>query len=259
MRILVLSDLHLEFCRDLCDHAGQPVRCDAEVVVLAGDIHSGSDGVNWARETFAKQEIVYVPGNHEHYGWVLQDSEDAMRSTAKEHGVHLLSEGRVEVSGVTFLGTTLWTDFGLFGPDAIDRSLVASHAINDFRRIDFNEGGVIRALRPFDTLELHTKAVRWLNSQLDQCDPARTVVVTHHGPSRRSVHERWLDDELSPAFVSDLPLLLGRSALWIHGHTHDSFDYEAQDTRVICNPRGYPKLWGGWENEAFDPCLVIDM
>jgi hypothetical protein len=29
-----------------------------------------------------------------------------------------------------------------------------------------------------------------------------------------------------------------RSRLWIHGHTHTSFDYEARGTRVVCNPRG---------------------
>jgi hypothetical protein len=29
--------------------------------------------------------------------------------------------------------------------------------------------------------------------------------------------------------------------LWIHGHTHDSFDYMVGETRVICHPKGYPK------------------
>ena len=28
-------------------------------------------------------------------------------------------------------------------------------------------------------------------------------------------------------------------ALWIHGHKHESFDYEVNGTRVVCNPRGY--------------------
>ena len=33
---------------------------------------------------------------------------------------------------------------------------------------------------------------------------------------------------------------MGRSALWIHGHTHTFFDYVVSGTRVVCNPRGYP-------------------
>ena len=27
--------------------------------------------------------------------------------------------------------------------------------------------------------------------------------------------------------------------LWVHGHTHSSFDYNIHGTRVVCNPRGY--------------------
>ena len=27
--------------------------------------------------------------------------------------------------------------------------------------------------------------------------------------------------------------------LWTHGHVHDDFDYMINETRVICNPRGY--------------------
>jgi len=40
--------------------------------------------------------------------------------------------------------------------------------------------------------------------------------------------------------VSDLPSLVRAPvALWVHGHTHTAFDYFAEGTRVICNPRGY--------------------
>ena len=27
--------------------------------------------------------------------------------------------------------------------------------------------------------------------------------------------------------------------LWMHGHTHEDFDYVLGETRVVCNPRGY--------------------
>ncbi|MDO9146587.1 MAG: hypothetical protein Q7U52_02785 [Hydrogenophaga sp.] len=37
-------------------------------VVLARDIAEGGQGIRWARETFATQEIVYVAGNHALYG-----------------------------------------------------------------------------------------------------------------------------------------------------------------------------------------------
>jgi hypothetical protein len=42
MRIRILSDLHLEFRR------WTPPEADADVIVLAGDIHVGIQGVEWA-------------------------------------------------------------------------------------------------------------------------------------------------------------------------------------------------------------------
>ena len=46
--------------------------------------------------------------------------------------------------------------------------------------------------------------------------------------------------------------------LWVHGHTHDSFDYEVNGTRVLCNPRGYAKD-GRNENARFDVNLCVDV
>lgn len=46
MKIAYYSDLHLEFKRlDIINE-------DADVVILAGDIHIGEAGVVWAAETF---------------------------------------------------------------------------------------------------------------------------------------------------------------------------------------------------------------
>jgi hypothetical protein len=51
----------------------------------------------------------------------------------------------------------------------------------------------------------------------------------------------------------------GRSiCLWVHGHTHDSFDYVVNGTRVLCNPRGYAKD-GVNENVRFDPDLLVEV
>jgi Icc-related predicted phosphoesterase len=67
------------------------------------------------------------------------------------------------------------------------------------------------------------------------------VVVTHHAPSQQSIHPRYgVNNKLSPAYASSLESLMGEPVrLWIHGHTHDSFDYCIEGTRVVANPRGY--------------------
>jgi hypothetical protein len=61
---------------------------------------------------------------------------------------------------------------------------------------------------------------------------------------------------VSAAFVSDLDRLMGPPAnLWLHGHTHAAFDYNVRGTRVVCNPRGYPRE----RVPNFNPSLVIEI
>jgi len=98
----------------------------------------------------------------------------------------------------------------------------------------------------------------WLAAALDEPFAGETVVVTHHAPSSRSVHPRFARDLLSPAFASRLEPLMGgnRAALWVHGHTHDAFDYEIDGTRIICNPRGYLPHD---PSPGFRPDLVVEI
>ena len=48
-------------------------------------------------------------------------------------------------------------------------------------------------------------------------------------------------------------------SLWVHGHTHHSFDYRAGATRIVANPRGYPMKDGGFENPRFQAALLVDI
>ena len=70
---------------------------------------------------------------------------------------------------------------------------------------------------------------------------ARPVVITHHTPSRKSIHSKFAGSLPKACFVSNAERLIDRSRprLWIHGHTHDSFDYFVKGMRVVCNPRGH--------------------
>ena len=64
----------------------------------------------------------------------------------------------------------------------------------------------------------------WLEDQLQEPYDDKTVVITHHAPHPLSIHPRYVGDQLTGAFVSDLTPLLFQPDLWVHGHVHDSFD-----------------------------------
>jgi predicted phosphodiesterase len=246
MRVRVLSDLHLEF--GAIDLPEVP----ADVVVLAGDIHTGTQGLEWARVTFPRLPIVYVAGNHEYYGHAIPALQTTLRAHAAALDITLLENTSVELAGVTFLGCTLWTDFALFG----DARLAGQHAalvMNDYRRIRISP--IYRRLQPADTIRWHRRSFQWLSQALAQ-NRGPVVVVTHHVPSTRSIAPQYVDDLLTAAFASSCDTLVAASqaALWIHGHTHTAFDYMLGKTRVCCNPRGYPG-----ESSGFNPALVVEL
>lgn len=253
MKIYVLSDLHLELC------PWQAPAVDADVVVLAGDIHSHTHTIDWALAAFP-QPIIYVPGNHEFYDAEIHGLRQQLRQRAGGR-LHVLDDSAIEIEGVRFLGSTLWTDYKLFG---VDRQAGAMHAAKH----GLIDHACIRCapssrFLPADAARLHRKSVAWLSAELTKPHAGKTVVVTHHLPSRQSVAERFKDSLLSAAFASDLDALVGRADLWIHGHTHDCFDYELGGCRVICNPRGYMRRRAAGEPEAenpnFEPRKVVTL
>jgi Icc-related predicted phosphoesterase len=247
MKLHVLSDLHTEF-GDF-----DPPETDADVVVLAGDIGVGTDGVEWAARQYRKVPVTYVPGNHEYYHFDIGITEQ-LKSSAPAN-IHVLDQDAYEIEGVRFLGTTLWTDFKLYGEgEAWFSRREAKRSIDDFRSI---RNGA-RPFTPEDSVRLHEMSRAWLVGELQKEVNGRTVIVTHHLPATPSIAGRYRNDPLNPAFASSLEDIIERyqPELWIHGHTHVACDYEIYGTRVVCNPRGYPTET---PVRGFRPGLVVEV
>ncbi len=270
MKLLILSDLHLEFLPLV------PAASEADVVVLAGDIDLGVRGISWGRRSFPDHEVVYVAGNHEFYGNDWDTLLDDLREEAHRHRVHFLENDAVDISGVRFLGTALWIDFDFFGTDKrADAMRVAQEYMTDYVRISVSRSqtgfdqvnGKLRTdgqslLVPELVRARHLASRSWLKARFGESTDKKTIVVTHFLPSGQSVADRFKQDLTSAAFASDLDSLMGNAALWVHGHTHDSFDYTLNGTRVVCNPRGYCASWGNGiecENQLFDPKKMIEI
>lgn len=251
MKIQLMSDLHLEFT----PMTGSAT--EADVVVLAGDIGNSVQGVAWAAQQFAGKSVVYVPGNHEYFHSEIGQENFLLQQAGMAYGVHVLNRSAVVIDGVRFLGCTLWTDFGLFGEG--ERPWAYSAAwqdMPDFHAISCGE----RLFAPSDAAEMHRQDVAWLRRQLfEQHFPGQTVVVTHHAPARTSVPRRYRDNLLSACFASRCEDLFGTAVLWVHGHIHDTLDYEQRGTRVVCNPRGYFRPGRAPENPDFRADWVVEI
>ncbi len=130
--------------------------------------------------------------------------------------------------------------------------------MNDFHIIRCSDGS---PFRPQQALDLHQQSLNWITEELkkqEQNKQQPLVVITHHPPSPSSIAEVFEGDDLNPAFASDLDYLIKQYDIdvWIHGHTHISFDYLLEGTRVDCNPRGYLPYE---PNSGFEKYMVISL
>lgn len=266
MKLHILSDLHLEF------KTWEAPATDADVIILAGDICSHTHGLDWAvrQAAFAGKPIIYVIGNHEFYGAELIGLKKQIFAKAgvlrdKGHQIFVLDNESMEFEGVRIIGSTLWTDYKLFGAgmEMAFAQQEAKHSMNDHSCIFYAERGHqldsysrrSSLFLPIHAARIHVRSRVWLAAELAKPYAGKTVVITHHLPSMQSVAERFKGSVLSAAFASNLDRLVEKADVWIHGHTHDAFDYQLGNCRVVCNPKGYP----GERNAGFRPDLVLEI
>ena len=256
MKIQLLSDLHIEFG----DYRYQAT--DADVVILAGDIHVGVSGVVWAAAHIKDKPVVYVLGNHEYYRHVYPQLYKTLKETTAGTNIHVLENDCFSYQGVNFLGCTLWTDFAAFG-DPREASFHCESRMNDFKRIqlasdDTRADGLTNCrIRATDLARVHDHSITWLSGQLEQLNGQKNVVVTHHGPTKQSLPEHRLGDLISAGYVSNLEGVIRsfQPKAWVHGHLHSNSDYLVGDCRVLCNPRGY----SNGANPEFDSQLCFEV
>ena len=220
----------------------------------------------------AYKHVVYVMGNHEHYNGDFKNSAARLYLvTCHFDNVHLLDDACVDIDGTLFVGGTMWTDMNNEDP------LTLFHmrkAMNDFRIIknsnksvyrtvpiyEYNEDGSLKKdengynipvghkkkeepamFSPEDSVEAHKRFKQYLADVI--LDKQKVVVCTHHTPSFQSCHAYYKHDEvMNGAYHSHLDFFIEEHPqikLWVHGHTHNYFDYMIGETRVVCNPRGY--------------------
>ncbi|WP_298257229.1 metallophosphoesterase [Bradyrhizobium sp.] len=281
MKLWIMSDVHLESTRGW-DLPAVHARPEFDVMVMAGDLITRMErGVKWLLERVTDQPVIYVSGNHEPYGGDIDRTVEKARRAAHGTNVFVLQDDTKRIGDTIFAGATLWTDFNLFGNRR--RAIgIAADRMNDFRKIRMNE--YRERFRPGYALGRHQHSREFLERQMRKPrGDAKLVVVTHHAPvhdlgyliAPPEAEEKFSDEEmLTAAFRSDLselmrpqPAVDGKGPLrpaniWVHGHTHESFDAVVGSTRVVSNAKGYGP-WPGqeltWDNPHFDVNFVIEV
>lgn len=256
MKVSILSDLHLEHFSSL--QVFNPG--EGDILILAGDIlcvkHFKKNGylhaiydrfLNDCSQNY--NHILYVMGNHESYGYHYQKTKNKLKKYLP-YNFHLLDNDTVTINKWNFIGFTLWTDFRNENPlEMMD----AQSTMNDYKviRCDSN----FRKLTVNDTLEFHKKSKEYLLNQLN-IFKENVFVISHHTPSYQSIPDEY-KNSANGAYSNNLDdLIITNSQIkyFVHGHTHNFFDYMIEQCRVICNPVGYPG-----QSTGYDSKLVLEL
>jgi Icc-related predicted phosphoesterase len=251
MRCRYMSDLHLEaqsfrhplpggdvliIAGDLCHAiALDPARTDPYSIKQRDRV---LHFVEEATKAFA--HVLLVAGNHEHYGGVLEDTVPLLRKHLA--GVSVLDDESIEIEGVRFFGTTLWTDLAGRNEDASERIRrgMGEYFFAKTRRANDDGEIAVTKLLPSDTLAAYDRAVNALRGLAAK--PERpTVVVSHHAPSLKGLDPLHKGNGLDGAFASNLDNIIAglpNTPYWVHGHTHIRKKYRVGGTTILANCRG---------------------
>lgn len=237
MKFQLYSDIHIE----TRGYFSVP-KLDSDLIILAGDIDVGLEGLIWAEELtrLHKKPVIYVAGNHEYYHHDYIALTQQMGDFAANYDYLIFMEkDEVIIDGVRFLGTTLWTNyFHELGEDERDKNIfILDDALYDHRVIKYGNE-TFSALKAY---EEHLISIQWLKERLMTPFDGKTVVITHHAPSFECNHKEFGMNLFSPGFASNLDELVAMADVWCYGHTHSNLDIQLGQCRLISNQTGYRK------------------
>jgi len=282
MKLQLLSDLHLE-----ANPGFQPEpAAGADLLVLAGDVgsyqtrHDGSimDEPDWGLQRFSPLPqyagwpvpVLFVPGNHEYDALDVDEAHAGLRQACDRLGITWLERETLEIEGVRWIGTTLWSDFDALGDPnlpglAAEAAKGKAHAKGKgkskrhdtdpftyrlqqrekaFRAANFYLSKVDsqRNGRLFDAEAMRALGLEcqdWLHAALQRPFDGPTVVVTHFAPTLHSADPRYGLRPGTAGFCNGLDDWLPLADLWLHGHLHCPQDLQVGRCRIVANPLGY--------------------
>lgn len=268
MKIRLWSDLHLEFREYLYDHIFDPIWAEPgankdQILVLAGDIGCGILARHFVTKMCEHfKYVILICGNHEFYhhdfdnviaGWrsFAGDGDNILVEKGPDN-FYFLNNNTVVLDDVRFIGGTMWTSMADGDPFVMG---AAHRQMSDY--VEIRSKG--ERITPHFVMREHDIFLDFLLREFDKPFDGKTIVITHYSPGnevRRSGRKR---DLLDSAYFADMEQLIGwhnKVHLWLHGHTHQTYDYIINETRVVSNPYGY---WGHSTNPNFDSNLIIEI
>lgn len=234
MKIQYCSDLHLEFETNSKYLLNNPLIVSGEILILAGDITPLFDAqlnnpfFRFVSDHF--KQVFWVPGNHEFYHKDLGEYHPSYNIQIRKN-INIVHNIALNYEGIQFIFTTLWSKISEQNEKFIEQR------VSDFQLISMNK----KPLRVKEFNQLHANSRGFLHEVLD-VKTERTVVVTHHLPSKLCNYPPYNTSLINEAFCVDITETIENSHanFWIYGHSH--FNQKPMiigKTMLLTNQLGY--------------------
>ena len=270
--IRVISDIHADYNRS----QNYVFNFGDDFVINCGD--TGGDAktcIEWHRN-YVKHGIT-IAGNHLGYNSSHPELnvgefhvDNTKNSQIKELGgvlsdhdkVLFMSNSTTEYKGIIIIGTTLFTDFALYGDKHIEEAMqYAKNTMNDFRypmvvghreytrtdngwhrEMTKRSESKVRNFSPNDHAYFFYNSINYIKEKVEEYSHKPIIVVTHHAPTPYAISPEYEGSMLNPAFASNLNDYIIKHPqirVWCHGHVHSTSDIILGKTRIVCCPFGY--------------------
>lgn len=248
MKLQIASDLHVDMTSSYFE-----VEPGVTHLILAGDIANGLDKM----EEFLMElhsyhphlKILYVPGNHDYIGFdpLMEDRTRLFKKTSGQ--VQRL--GFYEDDDVCIVGDCLWSN--------LETNYKTEHVFAQMCYRQFYECSEIKNWSPHRMIETHINQRKVFERFADTDVQGKIkIAVSHFAPSNLSIHEQYKDAGYKNSyFCNRMDSIVEKYDFWIHGHLHNSFDYQIGKCRVIANPRGYYASTSTPENPDYKNLVLI--
>lgn len=246
LSIQIISDLHLEFNKKGRINILNYVRPCSPNLAILGDLgHPHQDTfkefLQQASDNYKK--VFFLPGNHEYYQMTdtiltMDQIDIKMRDVCNtfDNVYYLNNEEYILEQGCVLLGSTLWSDIPISQERYIKKSM------NDYNKIFVEELHYITGITPRMITDLHIKNVEWITNKLEEHKDKQVIIMTHHLPSFKMIHQKYKGSDINYAFASDLDYLMEQNnnlKFWLCGHTHFNMETTINNCECITNPYGY--------------------
>lgn len=254
MLVRVYSDIHLDVYEGCEKQWFPPVLNEDKntTLILAGDLWIGTrwiefEGKSWISELASRfKNIIVVLGNHDYWPigeLSIKDGAQTCRNMLADRclfNVHVLDSNSIELEGILFVGSTLWTDMNKSDPTTM---LIMSDYMNhDWNILYENQykGNKNPRFNSATWVQTHKNQLEYIRRTVEENLLKDIFVISHHVPL--TIFSEAEDFARAGYYVSDLSdLILNYPNIryWAFGHSHQCVSEHFNQCLMINRSVGY--------------------